>query len=385
MSGVDLARTRKCIRYDRLLFTAYADLDAVIAAINEGNVYRYISKPWEVQELKAVLKQSYEFYLLQEERRKLLKEVQSKNALLATTNLELHRANEMKKAFIKVASHELRTPLTILLGLSEHAVRLTNRPRERPHGTHPPLGLAIATRRSNGGFSWRAARATVAATSGGSRQLDPSATRNQSFYRKHINTSTYRSDDLGIIQSRTRPDCLTQLLINTVRFTPDSAPSASPPFAARKLPRHHLRHRQGIGGKRVRVFDPFFTAFGVVPFVRHPNTTSAASASSEHGQGVHRNAAAPSQSPADSARARRSRCVGRIARPRCPSADGHLESRNPAFYEVFKAGAHLRAGEGRFVQFDDKNVGTSFRWHSHRCIGAVLTVQDSTALGVSEI
>src|SRR5262249_50522619 len=54
----------------RLLFTAYADMDAVIDAINQGNVYRYISKPWEVADLKATLKQAYDYYQLQDERRK---------------------------------------------------------------------------------------------------------------------------------------------------------------------------------------------------------------------------------------------------------------------------------------------------------------------------
>src|SRR5262245_29769088 len=120
MTGVEMLRRVKEMHPDtiRLLFTAYADISAVIDAFNEGNVYRYIAKPWEVEELKAVLKQAFEFYQLQEERRKLVNEVQAKNMLLLSANTELRRANEMKKGFIKVASHELRTPLTILIGLT---------------------------------------------------------------------------------------------------------------------------------------------------------------------------------------------------------------------------------------------------------------------------
>src|SRR5262245_4394924 len=50
MTGVELLSQVKKKHPDtvRLLFTAYSDLTAVIDAINEGNVYRYISKPWEV-------------------------------------------------------------------------------------------------------------------------------------------------------------------------------------------------------------------------------------------------------------------------------------------------------------------------------------------------
>ena len=46
----------------RLLFTAYADIKAVVDAINQGSVYRYITKPWEPQELQAVLRQAVEHY-----------------------------------------------------------------------------------------------------------------------------------------------------------------------------------------------------------------------------------------------------------------------------------------------------------------------------------
>jgi len=40
----------------RLIFTGYAEVKAVIAAINQGNVFRFLSKPWEPEELMAVLR-----------------------------------------------------------------------------------------------------------------------------------------------------------------------------------------------------------------------------------------------------------------------------------------------------------------------------------------
>ena len=39
----------------RILFTGYADLNSVIAAINQGHVYRYLSKPWQPEELEAAV------------------------------------------------------------------------------------------------------------------------------------------------------------------------------------------------------------------------------------------------------------------------------------------------------------------------------------------
>ncbi len=123
MSGVEFLKHLRDGYPDtvRLLFTAYADLNAVTDAINQGNVYRYISKPWEPDELRTVLRQAVDYYDLQDERRRLIQEVQEKNLQLEKANAELLRANDLKRAFIRVASHELRTPLTIVMGVSDLA------------------------------------------------------------------------------------------------------------------------------------------------------------------------------------------------------------------------------------------------------------------------
>jgi signal transduction histidine kinase len=117
MTGVEFLSKVKGEHTDaiRLLFTGYADIRAVIDAINQGNVYRYITKPWDPDELQAIIRQATQQYDLLVERKRLLAELQVKNR-------ELEKANELKAAFIRVASHELRTPLTILCGLSELAL-----------------------------------------------------------------------------------------------------------------------------------------------------------------------------------------------------------------------------------------------------------------------
>src|SRR5688572_2190359 len=107
----------------RLLFTGYADIHAVIDAINQGNVYRYITKPWDPDELQALIREACERYDLIVERKLLLAEVQHKNAELEKANAELLQSSLLKSAFIQVASHELRTPLTIMNGLTGLARR----------------------------------------------------------------------------------------------------------------------------------------------------------------------------------------------------------------------------------------------------------------------
>lgn len=58
----------------RILATAYSDMDAVIAAVNNGAIYRYVSKPWDPPQLEITLKHSLEFFMVQLERDQLLKE-----------------------------------------------------------------------------------------------------------------------------------------------------------------------------------------------------------------------------------------------------------------------------------------------------------------------
>ncbi len=55
----------------RILITAFSNIQAVIDAINKGNVYRYITKPWDKNELKSVIEKAYEVYHLREENKVL--------------------------------------------------------------------------------------------------------------------------------------------------------------------------------------------------------------------------------------------------------------------------------------------------------------------------
>lgn len=61
----------------RILATAYSDMDAAIAAVNSGAIYKYVTKPWEPPLLDQTLKRSLEFYMVSRERDQLLREKMS--------------------------------------------------------------------------------------------------------------------------------------------------------------------------------------------------------------------------------------------------------------------------------------------------------------------
>jgi response regulator RpfG family c-di-GMP phosphodiesterase len=42
----------------RMLFTGYADLDSIIAAINQGHVFKFLKKPWQPEELELAVQEA---------------------------------------------------------------------------------------------------------------------------------------------------------------------------------------------------------------------------------------------------------------------------------------------------------------------------------------
>ena len=66
----------------RILLTGYADMNAVIDAVNKGKIFHYLSKPWNEEELDMTIKRAYEVY------EKAL-EVKDMNKNLAISNEQL--------------------------------------------------------------------------------------------------------------------------------------------------------------------------------------------------------------------------------------------------------------------------------------------------------
>jgi two-component system, probable response regulator PhcQ len=78
-------------RIIRILVTAYADMDAAIAAVNTGSIYKYISKPWTEVDMENAIRRGLEFFLVQRERDQLLHEKLSvlHNMMIADRMLSL--------------------------------------------------------------------------------------------------------------------------------------------------------------------------------------------------------------------------------------------------------------------------------------------------------
>jgi CheY-like chemotaxis protein len=81
MTGVEfLARVYE--RYPntmRIILTGFADMDAVVKAINDGHAYAYIAKPWEPAHLRQVVRRAVEHHQLEIEHTRLLSDLRTAN------------------------------------------------------------------------------------------------------------------------------------------------------------------------------------------------------------------------------------------------------------------------------------------------------------------
>jgi adenylate cyclase len=62
----------------RMVLTGFSDIEAIISAINSGQVFRYITKPWDEQELRMTIENAKQIFLLQNRNRNLVTDLQNK-------------------------------------------------------------------------------------------------------------------------------------------------------------------------------------------------------------------------------------------------------------------------------------------------------------------
>jgi two-component system probable response regulator PhcQ len=66
----------------RIMLTGHADLKNVIEAIDQGEIYRFLLKPWDDEELKMTIRQALDYYYLYKENRSLMKTVRKQSQIL---------------------------------------------------------------------------------------------------------------------------------------------------------------------------------------------------------------------------------------------------------------------------------------------------------------
>ena len=132
LSGVDFLEKARAIRPDtvRILLTGYADINAVADAINRGGAYRYITKPWNDDDLVQVIQDGANRFNLVKENKRLQAVVEKQNDELKqwntqleydvqTQTLEIQKKNKELEKFNKDLKHNFMDCISAFSSLVE--------------------------------------------------------------------------------------------------------------------------------------------------------------------------------------------------------------------------------------------------------------------------
>ena len=93
----------------RIILTGFTDVEDLVDAINSGQVYKYITKPWDPEELKAVVHRAAETYELLKQRTEELRRSEAQMALMATIVQVVQEATSLDSTLAPLAQSFCRS------------------------------------------------------------------------------------------------------------------------------------------------------------------------------------------------------------------------------------------------------------------------------------
>ena len=124
MSGVDLLSAVRERHPDivRMMLTGYTEMNVAVEAINRGEIYRLITKPWNDDELRATIRQAFEQSDLKDEIKRLNHITREQNFKLQDMNRNLEDKVRERTKQLALKHHELRTAYVQTVGALAEAV-----------------------------------------------------------------------------------------------------------------------------------------------------------------------------------------------------------------------------------------------------------------------
>jgi len=124
MSGVDLlsAVRERYPEIIRMMMTGFTEIKVAVEAINQGEIYRLITKPWNDDELRATLRQAFEQADLKEEIKRLNRVTREQNFRLQDMNRNLEEKVRERTKQLANKHQELRTAYVQTVGALAEAI-----------------------------------------------------------------------------------------------------------------------------------------------------------------------------------------------------------------------------------------------------------------------
>ncbi len=137
MTGVEFLRNVKDLypKTIRIALSGYTDLESITSAINEGAIYKFLTKPWDDEQLRDNVRKSFAHYEMESENLRLTADLQKVNEQLSILNQNLEQKVLEKSREINLNMHLLQISQEILehlpvgvLGVDEQGmIALSNR------------------------------------------------------------------------------------------------------------------------------------------------------------------------------------------------------------------------------------------------------------------
>lgn len=147
MDGAQFLAKVKEARPDtvRILLTGYADIDSTIDAINQGEIYRYIAKPWDEREVRLIVRGALELKRLEREKVRLEALTQRQNEELQALNANLEAKVQERTAALNQANEKLKASFINSIKVFSNLTELSEGPRTGHSRRVAALGRRIAT------------------------------------------------------------------------------------------------------------------------------------------------------------------------------------------------------------------------------------------------
>ena len=102
----------------RVMLSGYAEVHAILDSINQGEIYRFLYKPWNEDELKVTLRQCFDQHDLIRQNRELIGQIQKKNETLQCLNETLEQLVEERTQSLQFAQEIVEKLPYPVLGVS---------------------------------------------------------------------------------------------------------------------------------------------------------------------------------------------------------------------------------------------------------------------------